>query len=204
MNRLIIAGDSFCSARSGWPTLLADLLGLECECYGVGGQHWWGAKKFLDRFTIDQGDVLIVVHTNAERIPTDSESPGQVDFSAPNLDNELDNAVHLYFKHLFNHEFLQWAQRRWIEQVDSISAGVVVHLHSFDGTTQVPVKNLSVLPSLASISLAEKDFTQPDLYGDMRANHLSTRNNVELARQLADLIKSKRTGVVNLTLSEFI
>jgi hypothetical protein len=204
VNRLIIAGDSFCSDSTGWPDILADLLGLECESYGVGGQHWWGVKKFLDRYHFDQSDILIIVHTNAERIPTDLEEPGQVNFSAPNLSNELDTAVYLYFKHLFNHEFLQWAQHCWIKYIDSVNAGVIVHLHSFDGTTQIPVKNLSVLPSLASISLAENGFTDKTLYADMRSNHLSLHNNKELANQLARLIVDRTTGIVSLDLTKFI
>ena len=70
--QLTVVGDSFCSAAHGWPQQLADQLGLELNCFGQGGGAWWTVRNYLQQQK-DQArnsSVIVLVHTNAERIPT--------------------------------------------------------------------------------------------------------------------------------------
>ena len=64
MTKLVIVGDSYCASDAGWPGMLSRLLNLPYVSFGVGGQHWWGVKKFLDTVNVESNDILIVVHTN--------------------------------------------------------------------------------------------------------------------------------------------
>lgn len=212
MKNIIIIGDSFCSTKNddGWPRWLAEELGLELYCHGIGGQHWWGAKKFLDHRECDMHDneVIVFVHTVPNRLPNTNEELCKINFSDPDTSTELGQAVGLYFKHIFDDEFLVWAQDRWFEEISTRYINKkMVHLHSFSFTQDRRhlLRGMNVVPSLTSISLNElKDGNKIEsLYNDQRRNHLSDFNNRELARQLADAINNYHHGDMQLDLSKF-
>lgn len=209
MKNLIIAGDSFCASDLGWPRPLADELGLNLICYGVGGQHWWGVKNFLNSLspgTLDNSEAIILAHTNADRIPNLNAELSRVDITNTNPAIDIEKSVYYYYKYIHNPEFMSWAQQAWFKELAIKYADKkIIHLHSFPWTTPLStlLTGITVTPSLVSISLNELGIESMALYNDSRLNHLNTANNQELARQLAGLITNYTPGPAQLDLSRF-
>ena len=115
MKNIIVVGDSFCAADSGWPSILAQRLNLILINHGQGGQPWWNARNFLNTIndgTLTNTEVMVFVHTNAGRIPTSNSQIGIVNHSA-NPKTEMAKAIQLYYKYIHEPEFLNWSQRQW-------------------------------------------------------------------------------------------
>jgi len=158
MNNIIVAGDSFCSSSTGWPELLAQRLNLTLINHGQGGQPWWNVRNFLnniDEKTLTNTEVMVFVHTNAGRIPTNNTQIGQVDHSAEPV-TELDKAIQLYHKYIHELAFLNWAQQQWFLEINQRWAHKkIVHLHSFPWSLDHGklLTGLNISTNLCSISL---------------------------------------------------
>ena len=210
MKNIIIVGDSFCVNSKGWPEHLAKLLNLKLINYGLGGGAWWSVNRFLLTLTqeqIDNSEIIIFVHTNAERIPTTVEEINCINLLDLNLNNELERAVSLHYKYIHDSDFLCWAQSKWFEEINDRWSNIkVIHLHSFpDSLIQRGhlLRGMQIIPSLSTISLDEIAAKDNILIGDMRINHLNTYNNTELAQQLFQLIGNYQVGKVSLDISKF-
>ena len=207
MKNIIVVGDSFCKSPEAWPSQLAELLNLNLINFGLEGGAWWSVKSFLQKIPLEQIDkceVIVFAHTNAQRIPTTVKEVNQANFSNLNLNNELDRAVGLYYKYIYDEDFLIWAQAKWFEEINNQWHNTkVVHLFSFPQHQKYVLNGMKVLPSLAAISLDELGSKDGDLCGDTRLNHLDTHNNAELAQQLSQLIGNYQVGEVDLDVSKF-
>lgn len=203
-----MVGDSFCSSMSGWPELLAQRLNLTLINHGQGGQSWWNVRNFLnniDEETLLNTEVMVFVHTNAGRIPTDNLQIGLIDHSARPT-TEIAKAIQLHYKYIHNLEFLNWAQKQWFLEINQRwSCKKIVHLHSFPWSIDhgKHLIGLNVQPNLCSISLNELGTDKFELFNDLRANHLNDHNNNELACQLAVLIQNYTRQTVNLNTDAF-
>lgn len=208
MKNIIITGDSFCyDQTSAWPRQLADLLRLNLVGQGFSGGHWWACRDYLKKLTdqiIDNTEVMLFVHTNANRIPTSDPNLVQGD---PNTKNtEPEQAVYLYHKYISDILFAEWAQQRWFEEITQTWGHKrLCHLHAFPWTT--PYENLLsgliVQPNLAALSLNELGTEEFSLIADTRSNHFNTHNNQALAQELARMISQNFTGTHQLNLCNF-
>lgn len=208
MKNLIVVGDSFCSSATEWPKYLADHLNLDLICFGQGGQPWWSVRKFLKNLShqfIDNADCMVFLHTNAERIPTSNTQVGLIDHS--NLTTaELDRAVSLYYRHIHDHEFLNWAQQQWFLEINRLWGNKkLIHLPCFAGT--VPhlelLKGLKITTNLMALSLNEIATENFGAFNDQRSNHFNQYNNKILAEQLYNLIKNYKEGTTTLEVTQF-
>jgi hypothetical protein len=203
--QLTVVGDSFCSNAFGWPQQLADLLGLELNCWGQGGAAWWTVRDYLQKQP-DQArssQVIVFVHTNADRLPTLDHSLVSFNHAAEPT-TEAETAVKLYYKYIHNPEFLAWAQAAWFEEISkNYSCPVVVHLHSFPWSVDLPKSGINVTTCLAALSLNELGKTEFDLFADNRPNHFNSHNNAELAQQLFALVTNNYTGNHSLDHTKF-
>jgi hypothetical protein len=197
MKDIVIAGDSFCAQSHTWPKFLADKLGLNLVCYGRGGEHWWGVKKFLDTVDKSNVEVIVIVHTFGQRIPTE-----QVIAST----KEREQAIELYYKHIHNEEFLTWAELAWHKQIEQDWGEYkLINLHSFPWTIDKPLAGINVTPSLGSISLNEVDAQDGIIDerilapGKHRTNHLNLDNNYALADELTRIIQNNSNQELDLT-----
>lgn len=201
-------GDSFCASANEWPTYLAEHLNLNLISYGQGGQPWWAARKFIESIApndLNCTDVMIFVHTNAERIPTSNQTIGLIDHSAT-ATTEPAQAVQLYYKYIFDPEFINWAQQSWFLEINRRFADKkVIHLHSFpwSRSNEHLLAGMNITTNLCAISLNEIGAEEFTLFNDHRANHLNNYNNRVLARQLAERIKEYRLQSIGLDISEF-
>lgn len=208
LSNIIIVGDSFCASSNGWPGQLAKQLNLNLICHGVGGQPWWNARNFIMNISndvINNTDIIVFAHTNADRLPTLNEQIGLVDHSNPGND-ELSQAIKLHYKYIHDQEFLMWAHKQWFQEISlKFSNKKLVHLHCFPWS--LPYTNLLagmvVVPNLMAMSLNELGIEKFHLVDDCRSNHFNDHNNQELARQLAELIKNYKQEIVSLDISKF-
>lgn len=208
MNNIIVVGDSFCHDRHGWPKELANQLNLKLICHGGNGQPWWNAQKFLASISsenFDQTEMMVFVHTNAERIPTSNQQIGSIDHSNPGPD-EIDQAVKLYYRHIHDANFLIWAQQQWFQYITSSWGNKkICHLHSFPWSLQHKhlLSGVNINTNLGSISLNEMGADKFHLVGDRRSNHLNDHNNHQLAHQLANILQPYTPGSYDLDTSKF-
>lgn len=205
MNNIIIVGDSFCSSKEAWPQMLADLVNMELTCFGQGGSAWWTVRDYLQKQPnqAKHSNVIVFVHTNADRMPTLNQSLTGFDYSAEPT-NELETAVKLYYKYIHNCEFMQWAQQAWFKEINQVYANNrVIHLHSFPWSVSLVDSGINVITPLAALSLNELGKTNFDLFNDSRPNHFSLANNQALAVELAELINNYCAGNVVLDHTKF-
>jgi len=209
LKNIIIAGDSFCACDAGWPGMLAKKLDLNLIGYGHGGEHWWGVRNFLTSLnseTLDNTSVIVLVHTNADRIPNTNKELGRVNISNTNPQSDLEKSVYYYYKHIHDSAFLNWAQSAWFKELAQMFTNKkILHLHSFPWS--LPLANLlsgtTISPSLMSISLNEIGAKTIELFDDSRLNHLNSHNNYELSQQLFDLVENYQPKPVQLNLARF-
>lgn len=208
MKHIIVAGDSFCACDAGWPGQLAKQLNLTLINYGQGGEHWWGVRNFLNSISpeVMSDSVVVLAHTNADRIPNLNAELGRVDITNTRPETDVEKSVYYYYKHIHDPAFMSWAQESWFKELaDRFADSKIIHLHSFPWT--VPLSNLLtgtvIVPSLMSVSLNELGAESMALFNDTRLNHLNTANNQELARQLASLIADYQPGLTQLDLTKF-
>jgi len=228
MKNLIVVGDSFCFNRRSngfdqealfcWPDLLAGELKLNLLGEGIGGAGWWHTRQTLTQLTseqIDNTEALVFCHSDAYRLLNSCRNQVKFDRNSSKVNDEEQLAVKLYYKYILEYEFAEWAQRMWFKEIsDNYGHLKLIHLHCFPWSlknAEFLSAGLSVFPALALISLNEFDFGPFDskdtiikkLIGDQRHNHLSEFNNIELARQLAEIIRNYSVKNENLDVSKF-
>lgn len=200
MKNLIVLGDSFCSNSMFWPSYLANALERNLICYTNGaGQSWWDARHWLehlDENLLDDCDIMVFAHTNADRIPSTNRELGLINHSVPPT-TEIEKSIHLYYKYIHNQNFLHWAQQQWFREISrTYGQKYLVHLHCFPWTLEYRhhLQGLNITTNLTALSLNEIGSKEFALYSDDRPNHLNEYNNEVLAIQLSDLIKKRIVG----------
>jgi hypothetical protein len=209
MSNIIIIGDSFCANKNLWPKIVADNLNLNLIHFGKGGCHWWSYKKFLDNLNDDEiknTQIIICCHTWTGRIPEKNNKLNLIDHANLNTKNEIDLAIDLYFKQIYNDEYAAWAEIKWFEEFSKkFSHAKIINLHCFPWSINHKsyLKGMNVLPSLASISLNDKGAENFELFQDNRPNHLSIENNKILGEEIINLISNYEEKDVILDTSKF-
>ena len=134
---ILIVGDSWCSERDSldhWPNLLLkELTGVSAGIprgQGFPGCSWWSIRnKLFDELKINPAKVIIIIHTESTRIPSDDNSPMTVNMAFRTVTvkgrwntqkKELRaRAAAEYYSHLYSANFHMWAERKWFEELDN-------------------------------------------------------------------------------------
>lgn len=159
-NDILIVGDSFAMHRdelTDWPRYLVNKLCNQNDKHrkirgkGFTGCSWWSTRReIISEFSYSVPKVLIITHTEMQRIPSDENFPLNTatvfnDEYYSKYKHAKEDYVPLdilkagqeYYRHLFIQDFHMWAQQRWFNELDELASryGVpyVIHLHSFDG-----------------------------------------------------------------------
>jgi hypothetical protein len=218
-NKIIIVGDSFCASRHykdqyAWPVVLAKLLNCSLLGRGHGGCAWWSSKLDLSSLKEDSAtSILIVVHTDSNRLPNAHAIPVNTGQVFADSDNQVPGATELdawpgirkvatsfYTSELFCPEFYEWAQQAWIKELDADTEFyATIHIPAFDSVNLSCVKNgIFVIPgpNLRSLrALSEREIGKTNWVGiDARSNHFTDANNVNLAKALASIISKLQPG----------
>jgi hypothetical protein len=211
---ILIVGDSFVAFRDEyfhWPQKLTCMLTDSQYIHrrvprgkGHAGCSFWSTRNELLR-NLQHGvpKLLIMVHTDAHRLPSDYDFP--VNVSSPDhllnharhgtfgehtymLNQEFVETIKLYYKHLYSDMFHAWAHKKWLEEVDDLielyQIPRSVHMHiTFQKNKEFYVfrNGITVADTLASMVL----------WGDEdsgRKNHFTPEENVKLADKIYDLI----------------
>ena len=208
-NNIIIVGDSFCANKDLWPKQVADYLNLNLIHFGKGGCHWWSYKKFIDDLNEnikDKTEVIVFCHTWTGRLPTNNLKLHSYNTSNLDTKDEYQQAVNLYFKHIHEQDYAQWAETKWFQEISHLfKNSKIINLFCFPWTinNQTSLKGMNVSPSLAAISLNEINASKFDLFYDNRKNHFSSENNKILGEILIDLIDSYEEKNVMMDTSKF-
>ena len=148
---ILIVGDSWCSERDSldhWPNLLLkELTGVSTGIprgQGFPGCSWWSIRnKLFDELKINPAKVIIIIHTESTRIPSDDNSPMTVNmaFRTVTVKGRWDTqkkelrarAAAEYYSHLYSANFHMWAERKWFEELDNFlishENAKIIHLY---------------------------------------------------------------------------
>ena len=221
---ILIVGDSFCQHRKegGWPFILTEMLTNNKSVprgKGLGGASWWSTRKvLLKELKIKTPKILIICHTEMNRIPNDYDfglntasaihdaenfNKGKlwgVDMINKNYDmysKEIAQAAVLYYKYLNSSDFNLWAKNMWFKEVDDLCLNIekTIHLHSFYDIAHEKIhafKNgMTAEESLWDIS-DDKRMALLD-FSPNNLNHFTVSNNKKIAKAIFDKINDYQT-----------
>ena len=240
---ILIIGDSFVKDRSTqnhWPYKLKQLLMKDSEVdsrptkgWGLAGVAWWSTRgRLIHELQYHVPKILIIVHTEAIRIPSDLDFPlniGSINIynhkqlmgGVQSNDNrslftsELTDAARDYFKYLCSIPFMEWATQRWYDELDQIidqhKIEKVIHLHGFGfqrpPETHVFRTGVTVNQKLWNNSddanfWHNNNKTFPNPQECNTYNHFSISNNSKIAHSLYNLLMNYNPGLNNVNLLE--
>jgi hypothetical protein len=215
---ILIVGDSFCGDRdthNDWPMIISQrLTGYNNipRGYGFGGGSWWSTRKrLLSELEICVPKVLIMCHTEPNRIPNDMDcginsgilGHGKIALHGEHLDmdrstqQKIVKAAVSYYEQLWCGEYCRWAQQAWHLELDALIASYnipyVVHLLCFDSTVNYVFQN--------GMTIKERLWAWAGYPEDQsNRNHFTDDQNQKFGNRLADLILINPTGLVELSL----
>jgi len=221
---ILIVGDSFSAHRSDlshWPMLLTQQLTGEKISSGQNkfprgkgftGCSWWSVRKILlEELEKKVPKVLIVTHTEAQRLPSDENfglNSGSVfrvgDSETSHIPTSVLLAAQQYYKYLSSVNFQNWAQLQWFNELDDIITAYqipqVLHVHSF-----LPWKITDPL----HVFKTGTTFTTPlwEICDDNKNpnslaifNHFNVPNNMRLAVAFKNALQDYTIGSKEITI----
>ena len=117
-NKVVIIGDSFCADRTNketdWPLILANKLTVQLYGEGFSGQSFWSCYKWLNGHrsfkSFNQHTLIIVCHTQHERIPSRLNLPSNPGVFTDNFKNDIEYNTEKFINNLLgksNNEFMK-------------------------------------------------------------------------------------------------
>jgi len=214
---ILILGDSFCELRSlpsDWPFIVSQKLSNsneETRGYGFGGTSWWSVRKrLLKELEISVPKVLILCHTDPNRIPNDYDYALNFSscFEAQTKTNRIKTHTHplepwqekkiamagyLYYTELWSSEYCKWSMISWFKELDEIvevyKIPYVIHLRCFDHK-YIFKNGMTVKEDLVDMSLV----------GYQYRNHFTEEMNKKVGNRLVELVLNYKTGLQELAL----
>jgi hypothetical protein len=217
---ILVIGDSFCADRSEdfhWPFAFSKSLTSDYKLRGKGfcGCSWWTVRtELLKELEKSVPNILILVHTEAQRLPNNYElginsrsaetkvvSVNNLDYSYIQTDN-YKNLLKPYYEHLHCIEFFDWAQHAWFEELDNmllaLSIDCIIHLHAFNNINiRCKTENGRYLFK-SGITIEEPLWLfTTDPYNGEHPNHLSKDLNIKLGYALAEIVGNENLNQNN-------
>ena len=216
-NDILILGDSFCAEREAhtdWPMVVSQKLTGHNHIprgVGFGGGSWWSVRRaLLEEIEKSIPKVLILCHTEANRIPNDynlginfnSAKNGTLwgrerckQYISEEKFQRITEASKLYYEELWSHEYCQWAQKSWFGELDQMieewCIPYVIHLRCFPDMPDHTFKN--------SMTIQENLFSMSSLEPNMH-NHFTEDLNQKLGNKLVELILNYKTCLQTINL----
>jgi hypothetical protein len=217
-NDILILGDSFCAYREAptdWPMVVSQkLTGQNHIPRGAGfaGGSWWSVRQaLLKEIKRRIPKVLILCHTEANRIPNDynlginSSSALRGTFSNQHCKEYISEeklqriaeASKLYYEELWSDEYCQWAQKSWFRELDQMiekwGIPYVIHLQCWPN--DYTFKNsITIRENLVSIQ-SHDPFMVSTLH-----NHFTDDLNQKFGNKIVELILNYKTGLQKINL----
>jgi hypothetical protein len=201
---VLIIGDSFCQHRRGWPNQLLNKLQYQQDrVAGLPGAGWWPIRETLldcmaDREFFQNVKLLIYVHTSKDRRFTRNPDMFAVraqKITGDFLNKELDEralATSLYFKHMYDAQFHDWAQMQWFAEYQNLVKHIptVVNLFFHGHSPEFVVPGICVKTGLLDLAMQQHDSFDLLCTDATRGylNHFLPENNEIFADQLYKII----------------
>jgi hypothetical protein len=213
---ILILGDSFCQYRessSDWPFIVSQKLSNSNEITrgsGFPGASWWSVRnRLLKELEISVPKVLILCHTNPDRIPSDFDyklnwailesnrvSPNEID---KDKNHKIVKATKLYYEELWSSNYSKWAQLAWFKELDELievhKIPQVIHLICFNNSPKYVFQN-SITIKENLWTLAGFDNSTYDNLG--MSNHFTEDVNKKLGNRLVELLLNYQPGLQEL------
>ena len=202
---IVIVGDSWCSERDSlghWPNSLlfelTDITKGTPRGGGFRGCHWWSTRNCLfNELKLKPAKVVIIVHTQASRIPSDTNRPFTLNnvytqarlLKIKNPENRtIYQAAADYYKHLYSANFHDWAERQWFIELDDFlekkKIEKVIHLYGVSKHTEQKRKfNCGV-----TVNHSIHQYLTMNTENMFYPNHMTYENNQKMALFLHKLI----------------
>ena len=209
---ILILGDSFAECRSlpvDWPFIVSQRLCNSTEIprgHGFAGASWWSVRKrLLKELKLHVPKVLILCHTEPNRIPNDydygltSHSVQNGKFYNPD-GTQIDpiknlaiaKAGKLYYEELWCRDYCKWAMVSWFKELDELvevhKIPYVIHLRCFEHN-YIFKNGTTVKENLVDISLVGK-----------YRNHFTEEMNKKVGNRLVELVLNYQPGLQELAL----
>ena len=212
---ILILGDSFAESRSlpvDWPFIVSQRLYNSTEIprgHGFAGASWWSVRKrLLKELEISVPKILILCHTEPNRIPNDydygftSRSVQNGQFYNPDGShiNPIKNlaiakAGQLYYEELWSRDYCKWAMISWFKELDELvevhKIPYVIHLRCFDHN-YIFKNSMTVKENLVDISLIGNEYR----------NHFTEEMNKKVGNRLVELVLNYQLGLQELALKK--
>jgi hypothetical protein len=203
---VLIVGDSWCAERDNlghWPNLLlfelTDIAKGIPRGKGFPGCSWWSTrKKLFDELNNRPAKVIIIVHTDPNRIPSDQDLPMTVNmaFRTVTVKGRWDTqhkelrakAAVEYYAHLYSANFHRWAEQKWFEELDNFlinhKDAKIIHLYGNRTSNDIQYKfNMGI-----TIESHLYYYNIPNTQNIFYPNHMTLENNEKLALSLEKMI----------------
>jgi len=220
---ILILGDSFAQSRSlpvDWPFIVSQSLTSSTEKtrgYGFGGASWWSVRKrLLQELKFSVPKVLILCHTEPNRIPSDYDyglnsascveaqtQTGRIRVTDHPLESwkekKIATAGTLYYEELWSGQYCKWAMVSWFKELDELvevhKIPYVIHLRCFDhGIKHIFKNGMTVKENLVDMSLV----------GNQYRNHFTEEMNKKVGNRLVELLLNYQPGLQELALKNEI
>jgi hypothetical protein len=217
---ILILGDSFCELRSlpvDWPFIVSQKLSNsneETRGYGFGGTSWWSVRKrLLKELKLHVPKVLILCHTEPNRIPNDYDaginwttikfkkiySFGDRKKMDEDKQHRIVRAATQYYEELLSSEYCKWAMVSWFKELDELLSiqkiPHVIHFMSFPNCPNYIFQNsMTIEENLFDVAT----FFHPNAEGDF--NHFTEEGSKKLGNRVIELVLNYKTGLQKLAL----
>ena len=214
---ILILGDSFCGEREAhtdWPMIVSRRLTGQHDIprgYGFGGGAWWSTRKLLlSELKIRVPKLLVICHTEANRIPNDKDcginsgvlGHGKIALHGEHMNMDSNSrqkivqAAILYYEELWSSDYCQWAQKKWFQELDNLIESYqipyVIHLMCFDTTGNYIFQN--------GITVKERLWKFVTNENIPLRNHLTEDQNQKLGSRLVDMVLNYQAGLQELNI----
>ena len=203
---ILIVGDSWCSERHSllhWPNiLLSELTGINegiPRGKGFAGCSWWSTrKKLFNELNHKPAKVIIIIHTDSSRIPSDENHPMTSNMAFNTIKGRWNTqskelrakAAVEYYSHLYSANFHRWAEKRWFEELDDflISHKDAKIIHFYGNYRNNNSDNNYHFNIGVKVKAELHCYLMPNTQDIKYPNHMTVENNEKMALALKNMI----------------
>jgi len=234
---IVIIGDSFCADfyhpglsqpkfekqswipdQASWVSDVIKHYNGDVEVYGFGGCSWWyswsrAVSDLINRW--DQVQAVVFCHTSMQRINNGWNDNLTQTTNQPPSDSEESRANQLFFKHIYDADFQQYAFDRHIQFVDKKFAKIkTIHFTVCDESNGAPdlgglLGTVFTTPlmqiTIGGLTGSEQKIMHQIVENDPVPlnNHFTAANNGAFARLVIDAIDNYIPGYKEIDFDSF-
>jgi len=236
---IVIIGDSFCadfhhpglsrpkfdnqtwwlrSDQASWVSDVIKHYNGNVEVYGFGGRSWWyswsrAVADLIHRW--DQVQAVVFCHTTMQRINNGWNDNLEQTINQPQTNSEESRANQLFFKHIYDADFQQYAFDQHIQSIDKKFAKIkTVHFTVYDESNGAPdlggLSGMVFTTPLMKIVMGGLEGSEQQILHQINKNdpvqlnnHFTAANNGAFARLVIDAVDNYIPGYKEIDFDSF-